>query len=340
MEDIVKIGGKMADLKLTHLGENKAFKVLIRYLLIFVLASLFVVFIIATGGKFLSVGIIQQILTTSAYMGVMSIGFAFALIAGKFDLTPGGTAGLAAMFGAWLVGYQQVASGLRLDPVLGILIALLVGAIVGLVNGILINKLKLADFLTTLAMLIALTGLTSELVQGEPQYDYPADFNVFGKAQILGIPIQIFIVVIFLIIAWFILKRTTFGAHVYLSGDNEPAARAMGINVDRVRIICFIISGFAAALGGLMIMGRVGSVRPALGEGLIFYIFAAAVIGGVSLKGGTGAPAGIWGGAILFSTLRVGFDFLGLPSEIADFSIGVILLLVLVVDVIRNKMGI
>ena len=322
------------------LAENPNFRIFIRYIIFVLLIVIFILFIILAGGKFASLGTINQILITSASLGVMSIGFMFPLIAGKIDLTPGATAGWTVMFGAWLCGYQPITSGLRVNPYLTMFIIVLMGCAVGLVNGLLINKGKLSDFMTTLAMLIALTGLTAEIVRGEPQYNYPQEYNALGKASFGGIPIQLIIVIIFVVVSYLILKRTKFGTHVYLSGDNENAARAMGINVDRVRIICYIISGLAAAVAGLMIAGRVASVRPAFGEGLIFLVFAATIVGGVSLRGGTGLSPGVWVGAVLFSTLKIGFDFVGVSEWMAGVYIGIILIAVIAVDVLRGKLGV
>ena len=327
-------------LDIRRLAESRALRFIMHYLLIFVLLAVFLLFVLATGGRFVTPGTIEQILITSASLGVMSIGFMFPLIAGKIDLTPGATAGWTVMFGAWLCGYQPITSGLRVNPYLTMFIIVLMGCAVGLVNGLLINKGKLSDFMTTLAMLIALTGLTAEIVRGEPQYNYPQEYNALGKASFGGIPIQLIIVIIFVVVSYLILKRTKFGTHVYLSGDNENAARAMGINVDRVRIICYIISGLAAAVAGLMIAGRVASVRPAFGEGLIFLVFAATIVGGVSLRGGTGLSPGVWVGAVLFSMFTIGFQFIGFPSEMIDLFVGMLLIIILAVDVFKRKLGV
>ncbi len=317
--------------------ENRAFRAFMKYVLLIVLLVAMVFFVFTTGGKFLSLGIIQQILISSSSLGVLSIGFAFPLISGKIDLTPGAMAQFTATVGAWLVGYQATASGLHLDPYLGLVIAILMGCLLGLIVGLLVNKLKLSDFMTTLALLIALTGLSTRLTARQPLYDYPAAYNSLGKATVFGVPIQLIIVLLFVIVTYFVMKRTTFGAHVYLSGDNEKAARAMGVNVDRIRIICFIISGFAAAVGGLMIVGRVGSIHLDMGQNLIFLIFAATMVGGVTLRGGTGISTGIWLGAVLFTALRVGLDFTGISEPMTEFFTGFILICVIAVDVLKGR---
>ena len=237
--------------------------------------------------------IILNILQHSAVLSVVVIAESLILISNDFDLSLESTVGLAPMFAAWLITPAAMGgSGLGVNPFLAIAALFGVGAIVGALNGLFIVKLKLNAFITTLAVLILLRGLTLGITSGKTLYNLPAEFLWLGSGVWLGIPISVWVAAALFIAAELFLRYHRIGRTIYAIGGNVEAARAAGIQVERVKFGLFVVGGLLAALGGLMLSGRIASVTASQGQNLIFSVMAAAVIGGISLNGGRETP---WG---------------------------------------------
>jgi simple sugar transport system permease protein len=241
----------------------------------------------------------------SAALGAVVAAETLILLTGKFDLSLQATYGLAPMLGAWLI-VSPDGQGLGSDwnPFLGIAIVLLVGVVVGAFNGFMVIKLGFNAFIFTLAMLILLTGIQVGIVSGRTIYHLPAEFTYLGSQYLLGVPVSVWVTgAIFLLSALF-LRYHRVGRAIYAIGGNTEAARAAGIHVDRVRIGVFIVASLLAALAGLMTAGEVDAVTANQGSNLIFTVFAAAVIGGISLDGGRGRMVGALTGVILLALVQ------------------------------------
>ncbi len=227
-------------------------------------------------------GIGQQ----SSALGVVVVGESLILLIGGMDLSLESTFGLAPMVAAWLlVPVAAYGSGTNLNPYLGILVLLAVGAVVGLINGI---------------------------VKAQSLFNLPPAFGYLGAASVGQLPVSLIVAVIIFIVTGLFLRYHRVGRAIYAVGGNPAAARAAGIKVERVKIGVYIVGSVLAAIGGLMEAGRVSAVtgQQGYGEGIIFSVFAAAVIGGVSLKGGRGNMVGAASGVIL----------LGIVSDILDLA--------------------
>src|SRR5690348_15063133 len=238
----------------------------------------------------------------SAALGTVVVAETLILLTGKFDLSLQSTYGLAPMVGAWLI-VSPDGQGLGTDwnPLIGIAIVLLVGLAVGAFNGFLVIKLGFNAFIFTLAMLILLAGIQVGIVSGRTIYHLPDAFIYLGSQYLLGVPVSVWVTgAIFLLSALF-LRYHRVGRAIYAIGGNTEAARAAGIHVDRVRIGVFIVASLLAALAGLMTAGQVVAVTASQGNNLIFQVFAAAVIGGISLEGGRGRMLGALTGVILLA---------------------------------------
>src|SRR5215472_11143145 len=254
----------------------------------------------------------------SAALGTVVVAETLILLTGKFDLSLQSTYGLAPMLGAWLI-VSKDGQGLGTDwnPFLGIAIVLLVGLVVGAFNGFMVIKLGFNAFIFTLAVLILLTGIQIGIVSGRTIYHLPDAFIYLGSQYLLGVPVSVWIAgVIFLLSALF-LKYHRIGRAIYAIGGNTEAARAAGIHVDRIRIGVFIVAGFLAALAGLMTAGVDVAVTASQGNGLIFSVFAASVIGGISLDGGRGRMVGALTGVILLALVTNILNLL--PDKLAEF---------------------
>lgn len=241
----------------------------------------------------------------SAALGAVVVAETLILLTGKFDLSLQSTYGLAPMVGAWLiVSTEGQGLGTNLNPFVGIAIVLLVGLVVGAFNGFMVIKLGFNAFIFTLAMLILLHGIQVGIVNGRTIYFLPAEFTYLGSQYLFGIPVSVWITgAIFLLSALF-LRYHRVGRAIYAIGGNTEAARAAGIHVDRIRIGVFIVASLLAALAGLMTAGEVVAVTSSQGDNLIFSVFAAAVIGGISLDGGRGRMVGALTGVILLALVQ------------------------------------
>ncbi len=269
---------------------------LLPVIVLLIIAGSFVNPAFFTASNFINVA--QQ----SAALGAVVVAETLILLTGKFYLSLQSTYGLAPMVGAWLiVPTNGQGLGTNWNPFIGIAIVLLIGLAVGAFNGFLVIKLGFNAFIFTLAMLILLAGIQVGIVSGRTIYFLPPAFTYLGAQFLLGIPVSVWVTgAIFLLSALF-LKYHRVGRAIYAIGGNIEAARAAGIHVDRIRIGVFIVASFLAALAGLMTAGQVVAVTASQGNNLIFTVFAAAVIGGISLDGGRGRMVGALTGVILLA---------------------------------------
>jgi|HubBroStandDraft_4_1064222.scaffolds.fasta_scaffold00250_2 simple sugar transport system permease protein len=248
-------------------------------------------------------GIGQQI----SALGVVVVGESLILMIGGMDLSLESTYGLAPMVAAWLIlPVAAYGSGTQLNPFLGLLILFAVGAAIGFVNGLLIVKGRLNGFIVTLGMTIVLAGLQNGIVKAQSLFNLPRAFGYLGSAYFGQVPVSFVVAGLIFVLVGLFLRYHKTGRAIYAVGGNPAAARAAGIKVERIKIGVYVAGSMLAALGGLMEAGRVSAVtgQQGYGEGIIFSVFAAAVIGGVSLKGGRGNMIGAASGVILLGFVQ------------------------------------
>ena len=265
-----------------------------------------------------------------ADLGMVVVAESLILLTGKFDISLQGTFGLAALLGAWLIA-PKASSGLGTEwsPWIGLLIVLGVGLVVGTFNGFLVIKANFNAFIFTLAMSILLTGLQLGWLGGQTVYNLPAAFIYLGSQSWFEIPVSVWVTVAAFIVAALFLRYHRIGRAMYAIGGNLEAARAAGIKVDRIRIGVFMVASVLAAVGGLMQAGRVTAVTAGQGSNLIFGVFAAAVIGGISLEGGRGRMIGALTGVILLSLVTNILTLSNISSTWIDAVDGAIILIAL-----------
>lgn len=248
-------------------------------------------------------GVGQQV----SALGVTVVGESLILLIGGMDLSLEATYGLAPMIAAWLiVPTLAFGSGAMLNPYVGILILLAIGAAVGLANGLMIVKARLNGFIVTLGMTVLLAGVQNGVVHGQSPYQLPSAFSYLGSAFVGQVPVSLLVAGAIFVLTGIFLRYHRIGRAIYAIGGNPEAARAAGIKVDRVKIGVYVAGSVLAAVGGLMEAGKVSSVTVQQGyqEGIIFTVFAAAVIGGVSLRGGRGGMVGAASGVILLGLVQ------------------------------------
>jgi simple sugar transport system permease protein len=274
-----------------------------------------------------------NILQTMSEIGLLVLAQTIVLVAGRMDLSLESTFGLAPGVAAWITVAVGTGHGLGLLPgAWSIPITLAVGALIGIANAALIVRFGLHGFIVTLGMLIVLRGLLTGISAGQTFFNLPESMMYLGTAVWLGIPASIWICVALFAVGIVLLGYTSFGRSLYAIGGNVDAAKAAGIRTDRVLWIALVSASVLAALGGLMLSGRLASVAASQGNGAIFTVFAAAVIGGVSLNGGKGTMFGAFTGILLLFMIQNVLTLAGVPAQWIGALNGAIILTALVVS--------
>ncbi len=283
---------------------------------------------VAVEPRLLSVRIFINVLEHSSILGILVIGMIFCLLAGRFDLSSESTLGFTALVGAWMVSTNAFfGSGWQLPPALVIVLMLGMGAGVGCLNSFFIIKLRVNAFIVTLAMLLALRGFTYVFTNANTMYDLPPSFAALGGYSIGGLlPVSVILFLGLFVLSQFVLSYTAFGRDLYAIGGNREAAFAAGIRVDRRTLTAFVLSGMLGALAAWVLAGRLQAVTINLGQGMVFEVFAAAVIGGVSLAGGKGTMMGPLGGVLLLGVITTGLSVMPISSFWVDAVRGVLIL--------------
>ncbi len=287
-------------------------------LLSFVL--LLVYFGVATDG-FLSDRNVIGVLRQSVVPMCVAIGMTFILIAGGIDLSVGSVACLSGTVMASLM----VKAGM--SPALAILCSLLVGVLLGTINGIIIAYMNISSIIVTLAMMITARGLSLVYSGARPINEIPDVIIYLGRGYVLGIPIPVLFVALLLVAAGFVLVKTNFGRRIFALGGNEECARLSGINIERTKIAVFAISGLCAGIAGIILTMRLASSQPTMGEGLEMDAISAAVLGGTSIKGGKGYVVGTLIGCLFLAFLTNGFNVLNVSSFWQQVFKGIVLVL-------------
>jgi ribose/xylose/arabinose/galactoside ABC-type transport system permease subunit len=285
--------------------------------------------------RFLTQTNITNIFIHGAVLGIAVIGLSFTLLTGNFDLSIESTIGFTALVGAWLVspaGGIAHGSGWGVFPIIAVVVMLLVGLGIGWINGALITRAKMNNFIVTLAMLLILRGIMLGFTQGETIAQLPDGFKALGHDKVGAFPLSVVTLLAAFLIAHIVTTYRPFGRDLYAVGGNRDAALAAGIDPDRRIRQVYLISGALAALAGLTLAGRLGVVVAGLGEGMIFEVFAAAVIGGISLQGGRGTMIGALGGVLLLSTIDSGLNLMRVSSFWIMAVRGLVILVAMFID--------
>ena len=253
---------------------------------------------------FLTAGNINTILTSSAALALVVLAELLIIITGKFDLSLESIYGFAPAIGAMMVvPAAKFGFGFELPSAVGILVVLLVGGLIGFINGFMVVRLRLSAFIVTLAMLIILRGMLVGATSGRTLFDLPDAFYGLMVITFLGLPLAVWLAAFAFAVAGVMLRYHRLGRALYAIGGNPEAARAAGIRVERITWGVYVLAGVLAALGGLAITGYVGAISANQGNGLIFTVFAASVIGGISLDGGKGTMFGALTGVLLLGVV-------------------------------------
>lgn len=286
--------------------------------------------------------LVDTVLKYQTELALVVLAEALVLIVGKFDLSLESVVGIAPAVAVFLVVGETSLLGAPWPTWTVLPVALLFGALTGAFNGLLIVRFRLSAFIVTLAMLIALRGLQLAIVGGATISDLANRIPVIddlGSLRILTIPVSLWIVAVAFGVGMVVLGYTRVGRSLYAIGGNPDAARAAGIRVERTIWLTLVVAGALAALAGVMLSARLGSVAAAQGNGMIFTVFAAAVIGGISLDGGKGSLFGALCGVVLLGLIQNVLTLAQVKADQIQAVNGIVILVALVLARLTSGKG-
>ena len=297
------------------------------------LIILFMIFAFSTPQNFLQISNILSILRQVSFVGLMAIGMTMVIVSGEFDLSVGSIYGMAVMVGALLIRNG-------LNAWLSVIIALLCGALVGAINGLLVTYGRIPSFIVTLGMLNIIRGFNQLITGGEFVNIAPIRntnleiLRFIGAGRLFNVlPVSGLVFVVIALIAGTIYHKSIVGLHIRSVGGNSVAAMLSGIKVKKIKILAFIISGFTAAFSGLLSLFLLNGARSYAGTGLELNVIAATVIGGTSLMGGIGSMLGTVIGVLIVGILEAGMVLLGMPPFSQIMFIGFVIITAVAIDI-------
>ncbi len=267
--------------------------------------------------------------------GLLSLGMTFVILTGGIDLSVGSVLAFAGVIAASMA--SQTMGGVVYPLPIIIITTLLAGALLGAINGTCVAYLEMPAFVVTLGMLSVARGLTYIYSGGIPIPQLSSAFLAVGTGNFLGIPIPVLIFIFAFVLLYIFLYRTRYGRHIYAAGGNEKSAWVSGVNVKQVLFSVYVISGVLAALGGIILTARTTSGLPQAGQAYELDAIAAVVIGGTNLKGGKGQLLGTLFGVLIIGVINNGLNLLGVSSYYQQVVKGLIIMLAVLLDFLRNK---
>jgi ribose/xylose/arabinose/galactoside ABC-type transport system permease subunit len=288
--------------------------------------------------RFLTTVNLINILDQVSVLGLTTIGLTFVVLIGRLDLSLEGIVGFAPMLAAVLMAPAAAGGfGIELPGWLGLIVALGTAGFIGWFNGFLVIKVGLNPFISTLGLLVLLRGGILIISSGRSIYSPGEALTYLGSANIYGLPASVIVFLVVAVIVGVVFQYHRYGRALYAVGGNEDAARAAGINVDRVIWSAFIFAGLLAGLAGILMTGRLDSAVTTQGQGIIFSAFAAAVIGGVSLGGGKGTIIGVVSGVLLIGVINNLLTLANVPSFYVQASTGAVIVIAAILTTVASR---
>jgi ribose/xylose/arabinose/galactoside ABC-type transport system permease subunit len=279
-----------------------------------------------------------NILEQVSVLGLTTIGLTFVVLIGRLDLSLEGVVGFAPMLAAvMLVPAAAGGYGVELPGWMALFVALGAAGLIGLFNGFMVVKVGLNPFISTLGLLVLLRGGVLIISNGRSIYSPGEALTYLGSAKILGLPVAVIVFVVVATIVGLVFQFHRYGRALYAVGGNEEAARAAGINVDRVIWSAFFFAALLSGLAGVLLTGRLDSAVTTQGQGIIFSAFAAAVIGGVSLGGGKGTIIGVVSGVLLIGVINNLLTLAQVPSFYVQASTGAVIIIAAVLTTVASQ---
>ena len=299
-----------------------------------VIATIVVALLVfATTDRFLAIGNLNNLALQVSIVALVAIGSTIVIIVGGIDLSPGSMIALLTMLLASMLKFWGV------EFWLAIVLTLVAGAVLGCVNGFVTAYLRIPSFIATLAALSAYRGIAFMFNKGSPVFDASDRLEPLFYGHLFGIPLPFFYIVVFFAAAHWLMRHMRLGRCIYAVGGNANAARLSGINVRWTQFLAFVIAGFMAAVGAVLMAARLNSGSPNYGVGLELQAIAAAVIGGASLAGGRGDIVATLFGALTITIVQNGLNLNAVGTSTQNVVIGVIIVLAVGIDMWRDEIG-
>ena len=295
-----------------------------------ILAFVFLFFTITTNSFFATKNMIN-ILRQVSILGILTAGMTFVIISGGMDLSVGSQLGLTGVLCATFMKGFGMGSGFS------VILTILIATAFGIITGLLIVSLKVSAIVITLGMQTVIRGFAYIFSGGIPVYDIPESLVFVGQGYVGPIPVPVIIMLIIVGVMGFILHKTYFGRYVYAIGGNVEAARLAGVQVNKILVALYAISGFLAGIAGVILMGRVSSGAPASGTGTEMEVITAVIIGGVSINGGKGSMMGAFFGALIIGILSNGLTIMNVGQYYQDVITGIVLILAVAFDTLISR---
>ncbi|MCK5517455.1 MAG: ABC transporter permease [Desulfobulbaceae bacterium] len=292
------------------------------------------IFLSVASEYFLTPRNIINVLRQVSINGILAIGMTFVILMRGIDLSVGSVVALAGVVAASLATTSSTAmvAGGPYPVAIALLAGVGVGAACGAFSGAVVSRFNVPAFVATLGMLSAARGLTLIYAGGKPVPALTPEFRWIGTGDILGIPLPVILLALVFLLSWLILSYTRFGRHIYAAGGNPQAAKVSGINVSRIQLIVYMISGMLSGLAGMILAARTGSALTQAGIAYELDAIAAVVIGGTSLSGGVGKVTGTLIGALLIGVMNNGLDLMGVASYYQQVIKGMLIVAAVMLD--------
>jgi ribose transport system permease protein len=266
----------------------------------------------------------------TAVINLMALGMTLVIVSGGIDLSVGSILAVAGLFGT-----MAIKAGVSIP--LAILVGILAGTVCGLLNGLMISRLKIEPFIVTLGTLGAYRGFALVISKGLPVHDIPASFSFLGDGNLLGVPFSLWVLAVCALAMHFLLENTKLGRYAFAIGSNRSAAFYSGVPIKNVLTAVYAIAGLLAGLAGMVEASRLMTGQPTAGLGYELQAIAAVVIGGGSLQGGAGSVVGTLIGAFIMGLLSNGSDLLGINPYWQQVTIGVVIIVAVGFDELRKR---
>ena len=269
----------------------------------------------------------MSLLRQSSINGFIAFGMTCVILTGGIDLSVGSVLALTTAFAATFIkGGMPV--------LLAMLLALIIGTLLGMLSGILVTKGRLQPFIATLITMTAFRGITMIFMNGKPISGLGGSemLKFVGKGSVIGIPFPVILFIAVFILFMFVLEKTTFGRRLYATGSNPVSAKLAGVNINRTKLIAYAISGCMAALSGMILLSRLASAQPTLGDGYELDAIASVALGGTSMNGGRGRIWGTFVGVLIIAVLNNGLNILGVTSYYQSVVKAVVVLIAVLSD--------
>ncbi|MDD5018117.1 MAG: ABC transporter permease [Eubacteriales bacterium] len=289
------------------------------------------------GSLFLKSKNLVAVFRGMSFYVIAAMGMTLTLMIAEIDISIGSVAGMAAILMTFFSASPSNNMGLGLPPVIAIVLTMIITAVVGMINGFLVVKLKLPPFVATIASLYYARAIAMIITQGYPVYPIPEAFVKIGSATPLGLSWPIIISILLVIAFEFVLRKTSFGRSILATGDNKEVAQLAGINVTRTKITCFIISSVLAGISGMLLAMQLESGQPTIGQGWELQAIAGCAIGGISLLGGAGSFIGTFLGVAIMNVLNNALILFSVNTHYQNLVVGIVMVLAVTFDIYRRN---